>query len=77
VRSVVVWSLIAIALDQQINIGRTLMSAPNDPSIIWRQLMIADKPEKSSMAKLLAVPHAPSQIFLPYQACGLSRYADC
>jgi hypothetical protein len=77
VRSIVIWSLIAVALDQQLNIGRTLMSAPNDPSIIWHQLIIAPKPENPSLAKLLSVPQAPSRIFLPYQACGLGRFADC
>jgi hypothetical protein len=77
VRGVVIWALIALMLDQHPNIGRTLNSAPNDPSIIWHQLTVASAPENPATAKLLAVPQMPQQIFLPYQACALGRFADC
>lgn len=76
-RSVVAWALVALSLDQQLNIGRTLMTAPNDPSIIWQQLVITSQPENPIMAKLLAVPRMPPQIFLPFQACDLGHFADC
>lgn len=76
-RSVVAWALVALALDQQLNIGRILMSTPNDPSIIWQQLVITPGPENPIMAKLFAVPQMPRQLFLPFQACELGRFADC
>lgn len=53
------------------------MTAPNDPSIIWQQLVITPEPENPIMAKLLAAPQMPRQIFLPYQACELGRFTDC